>query len=124
MLPTFDLVLDLVDAICYLLLYSLLIHLAFQCMGGFRQLLNINTKLLSKSTVIFICKAPLRFQLTNLGQQLRPSLLCLLPKCKNLPLESHQTLLSFNVSTSSSHTLRVVLGGLHKDAVSSWGKLP
>ena len=68
MFYTFDLDLDLVHTVTHLLLHSRLIHPAFQCPEGFRQLLAINSKLLSESTVVLICRAPLRFQLSNLVQ--------------------------------------------------------
>ena len=68
MLYTIDLVLHLVHAIRHMLLHSRLIHHAFQCLERFCQLLLINTKLLLESTIVFIYRAPLRFQLSNLGQ--------------------------------------------------------
>ena len=68
MLYTIDLVLHLVHAIRQMLLHSHLIHHAFQCLERFCQLLLINTKLLLESTIVFIYRAPLRFQLSNLGQ--------------------------------------------------------
>ena len=119
-----DLDLDLVHAIRHLLLHSRLIHPAFQCPKGFRQLLAIGAKLLLESRVILICRPPLSFQLHHSGQQFCLALLHLLPKCENPMLESHQMLSGLSVSTGYSRIVPMVLGGLHKDTGSSWGELP
>ena len=124
MLHVVDLDLDLIHAVHHLLLHSRLLHLVFQCMEGFQQLLAINAKLLSKSAIVFVCKAPVCFKLSNPGQQLCLLLLYLLLECKNLLLKSHQMLLNLRIITSSGNIVLVGLRGLHKDTRSSWGELP
>ena len=116
--------LDLVHTVCSLLLLSRLIHSTFQCPESFHQLLAINAKLLSESTIVLLYRALLYFQLSNLGQQLRLSPLHLSPKCKDFLLECHQALPSFSVNIRYRHTVPVVVRGLHKDPGSSCGEFP
>ena len=119
-----DLDLDLVHTVCHLLLHNRLLHLAFQCLEGFRQLLAIYAMLLLKSAIVLVCKAPLSFQLSNLGQQFRLSLLRLLPECKDHALESHQTIPSLSVSTSKRNAVLVVQGACTKIRGIFWGEHP